>query len=83
MGNCTETIPYQKLAEEEERIAIEEWKERSLKKEKENKMNFLIKDIKKTKPRKKNIKGNFKGKEDIFFKKIRDGLKKFLESPFK
>jgi len=33
--------------------------------------------------RKKNIKGNFRGKEDLFFKKIRDGLKKFLESPFK
>ena len=34
-------------------------------------------------PKKKNIKGNFRGKEDLFFKKIRDGLKKFLESPFK
>tara|TARA_Y100001963_G_C6664086_1_gene391898 strand:- start:380 stop:487 length:108 start_codon:yes stop_codon:yes gene_type:complete len=32
--------------------------------------------------KKKNIPNNFKGKEDIFFKKIRDGLKKFLKSPF-
>tara|TARA_R100000008_G_scaffold37785_1_gene21529 strand:- start:487 stop:627 length:141 start_codon:yes stop_codon:yes gene_type:complete len=33
--------------------------------------------------KKKNIPNNFRGKEDLFFKKIRDGLKKFLESPFK
>ena len=33
--------------------------------------------------KKKNIQGNFRGKEDLFFKKIRDVLKKFLESPFK
>ena len=35
--------------------------------------------------RKKNIPNNFRGKEDIFWKKIkvRDGLKQFLKSPFK
>tara|TARA_R100000458_G_scaffold49567_2_gene49227 strand:+ start:1840 stop:2145 length:306 start_codon:yes stop_codon:yes gene_type:complete len=33
--------------------------------------------------KKKNIPNNFRGKEDLFFKKVRDGLKKFLESPFK
>ena len=33
--------------------------------------------------RKNNINSNFRGKEDLFFKKIRDGLIKFLESPFK
>ena len=33
--------------------------------------------------RKKNINSNFRGKEDLFFKKVRDGLLKFLESPFK
>ena len=31
----------------------------------------------------KNIKGNFRGKEDTFWKKVRDGLIRFLESPFK
>ena len=35
------------------------------------------------KKKKKNIPNNFRGKEDLFFKKIRDGLKKFLASPFK
>ena len=33
--------------------------------------------------RKKNINSNFRGKEDLFFKKVRDGLIKFLETPFK
>ena len=33
--------------------------------------------------RRKNIAGNFRGSEDIFFIKVRDGLRKFLESPFK
>tara|TARA_Y100000741_G_scaffold361719_1_gene346186 strand:+ start:876 stop:1028 length:153 start_codon:yes stop_codon:yes gene_type:complete len=33
--------------------------------------------------RRKNIVGNFRGKEDIFFTKVRDGFKKLLESPFK
>ena len=43
----------------------------------------LIKIKGKDVPKKKNIPNNFRGKEDLFFKKIRDGLKKFLESPFK
>ncbi len=33
--------------------------------------------------RRKNIVGNFRGAEDIFMKKVRDGFIKFLESPFK
>ena len=32
--------------------------------------------------RRKNINGNFRGAEDIFMKKVRDGFIKFLESPF-
>ena len=34
------------------------------------------------KKRKKNIVGNFRGKEDLFWKKIVDGLKNFLKSPW-
>mgnify|MGYP003119011843 CR=1 FL=1 len=30
----------------------------------------------------KNINGNFRGSEDIFFKKVVAGLKEFLKSPF-
>jgi hypothetical protein len=33
--------------------------------------------------KKTNIPNNFRGKEDIFWKKIKDGLKHFLKSPFK
>ena len=33
--------------------------------------------------RRRNIDGNFRGSEDIFMKKVRDGFIKFLESPFK
>ena len=33
--------------------------------------------------RRKNIDGNFRGAEDVFMKKVRDGFIKFLESPFK
>ena len=33
--------------------------------------------------RRKNIPGNFRGAEDIFFIKISNGIKKFLETPFK
>ena len=33
--------------------------------------------------RRKNIDGNFRGAEDIFFIKISNGIKKFLETPFK
>lgn len=32
--------------------------------------------------KRKNIAGNFRGKEDIFFIKIKKGLEKFLESPW-
>ena len=32
---------------------------------------------------KKNIPGNFIGKEDIFWTKVIKGLEKFLESPFR
>ena len=42
------------------------------------------KDVRVTKTSvRKNIVGNFRGSEDIFFIKVRDGLRKFLESPFK
>ncbi len=34
-------------------------------------------------PPRKNKSNNFRGKEDIFFTKVKNGLKKFLESPFK
>ena len=37
---------------------------------------------KKRKTTKKNINGNFRGSEDIFFKKVVNGLKEFLKSPF-
>ena len=33
--------------------------------------------------RRKNIVGNFRGSEDIFWTKVVKGLEKFLESPFK
>jgi len=33
--------------------------------------------------RRKNIAGNFRGSEDIFWTKVVNGFKKFLESPFK
>jgi len=33
--------------------------------------------------RRHNIVGNFRGSEDIFMTKVRDGFIKFLESPFK
>ncbi len=33
--------------------------------------------------KKKNIPGNFRGKEDKFWSNVVKGLKKFLESPFK
>ena len=33
--------------------------------------------------RRKNIDGNFRGSEDIFFKKVRDGFIEVLRSPFK
>jgi len=33
--------------------------------------------------RRKNIVGNFRGEEDVFWTKVVNGFKKFLESPFK
>ena len=33
--------------------------------------------------RRKNIVGNFRGSEDIFMTKVRDGFIEFLKSPFK
>jgi len=33
--------------------------------------------------RRKNIDGNFRGWEDIFMRKVRDGFIEFLKSPFK
>jgi hypothetical protein len=33
--------------------------------------------------RRKNIVGNFRGSEDIFMTKVRDGMMKFLEPAFK
>ena len=37
----------------------------------------------KTSYKRKNIPGNFRGAEDIFFIKISAGIQKFLETPFK
>ena len=37
----------------------------------------------KTTQRRKNIAGNFRGSEDIFWTNVVNGFKKFLESPFK
>ena len=42
-----------------------------------------IKVPKKRTYRKKNIDGNFRGVEERFWKKVRDGFYKFMESPFK
>ena len=36
-----------------------------------------------TKKSKENIVGNFRGSEDIFMTKVRDGFIEFLRSPFK
>ena len=33
--------------------------------------------------RRRNIVGNFRGSEDIFMKRVRDGFIEFLRSPFK
>ena len=38
---------------------------------------------KKYRRRSTNIVGNFRGAEDIFMKKVRDGFIEFLKSPFK
>tara|TARA_R100000030_G_scaffold77095_1_gene60010 strand:+ start:376 stop:504 length:129 start_codon:yes stop_codon:yes gene_type:complete len=39
--------------------------------------------VKRVTKRKKNIVGNLRGSEDIFWTKVIKGFKKFLESPFK
>ena len=42
------------------------------------------KDVRVTKTSvRKNIVGNFRGSEDIFMTKVRDGFIEFLRSPFK
>ena len=41
------------------------------------------KTVRRKKSDRRNIIGNFRGAEDIFMKKVRDGFIKFLESPFK
>ena len=33
--------------------------------------------------RRRNIVGNFRGSEDIFMKRVRDGFIEFLRSPFR
>ena len=43
----------------------------------------MKKSTKKRTYKRKNIVGNFKGAEDIFWTKVVDGVTKFLESPFK
>ena len=43
----------------------------------------MKKAIKKRIYTKKNIVGNFRGAEDIFWTKVIKGFKKFCESPFK
>ncbi len=48
---------------------------------KENDM--VARKVKKRTYRRKNINGNFRGAEDIFMKKVRDGFIEFLKSPFK
>tara|TARA_Y100001972_G_C7574461_1_gene288304 strand:+ start:177 stop:338 length:162 start_codon:yes stop_codon:yes gene_type:complete len=48
---------------------------------KENDM--VARKAKKRTYRRKNINGNFRGAEDIFMKKVRDGFIEFLKSPFK
>ena len=42
-----------------------------------------VKNKSKRSYRRKNIVGNFRGSEDIFMTKVRDGFIKFLESPVK
>ena len=49
----------------------------------EGKRNMPSRNKSKRSYRRKNIDGNFRGAEDIFMKKVRDGFIKFLESPFK
>ena len=48
-----------------------------------NKKKYTKSGSDRKKSRRKNIVGNFRGSEDIFWTKIIKGFKKFLESPFK
>tara|TARA_B100001778_G_scaffold13942_1_gene10805 strand:- start:10880 stop:11011 length:132 start_codon:yes stop_codon:yes gene_type:complete len=43
----------------------------------------MAKVVKKKSYKRKNIAGNLRGSEDIFWTKVIKGFKKFLESPFK
>jgi len=43
----------------------------------------MARAVRRKKTVKKNIPGNFRGKEDLFFTKIVAGVEKFFESPFK
>ena len=45
--------------------------------------NMVVRKTRKRTYKRKNIDGNFRGSEDIFFRKVRDGLIEFLKSPFK
>ena len=45
--------------------------------------NMMKKSTKKRTYKRKNIVGNFKGAEDIFWTKVINGVEKFFESPFK
>ena len=45
--------------------------------------NMMKKSTKKRTYKRKNIVGNFKGAEDIFWTKVVNGVEKFFESPFK
>ena len=49
----------------------------------EGKRKMPVRNKSKRTYRRKNIVGNFRGAEDIFMTKVRDGFIKFLESPFK
>ena len=50
---------------------------------KNSRRNMMKKSTKKRTYKRKNIVGNFKGAEDIFWTKIVKGFGKFCESPFK
>ena len=55
---------------------------RSIKMAKVKKKAITTKKALTKKPKRKNIVGNFRGKEDIVMKKVRDGMIKFLSSAF-
>jgi len=49
----------------------------------EGKRKMPVRNKSKRTYRRKNIVGNFRGAEDIFMTKVRDGFIEFLKSPFK